>query len=273
MKFVKTNTALGPHLFLRGDDTIGKSIDIYGEWAQNEIRFMLEFIRPGATVLDVGANIGVHAMEFSQKVGLLGQVHAFEPQTDALASGILTAAEQGRENITFSGFGLASKLGLGYLLAGASTENNFGARKTGLNLGIDQSELGRAPLVRLDDLNFDQVDFIKVDIEGSEISFLKGSKRTIKKFKPVIFLEANDHIAAKSLFTWAKKNSYKHQSILCLAFNPQNFAQNQENIFGQAAERMVVMIHKSRNAELKKLEDLFADTKYSDRIKKEDLEL
>ena len=35
----------------------------------------------------------------------------------------------------------------------------------------------------------ENVDFIKVDVEGYELEVLKGSENTIKSFKPVIFIE------------------------------------------------------------------------------------
>ena len=42
------------------------------------------------------------------------------------------------------------------------------------------------------DNNIERVDFIKADIEGWELHFLKGAQKTIERFKPVIYLEIQD---------------------------------------------------------------------------------
>ena len=62
----------------------------------------------------------------------------------------------------------------------------------------------------------ENVDFIKVDVEGYELEVLKGSENTIKSFKPVIFIEIakNFHLEIlsikiiRSTLNWFKKNGY-----------------------------------------------------------------
>ena len=44
----------------------------------------------------------------------------------------------------------------------------------------------------LDSYEFDQVDFIKIDVEGFEINVLRGAENTIRKHKPVMFIEISD---------------------------------------------------------------------------------
>jgi hypothetical protein len=51
----------------------------------------------------------------------------------------------------------------------------------------------KVQVVRLDDLieklEVKQVDFVKIDVEGFESEVLDGMKRTIEKYKPIIFCE------------------------------------------------------------------------------------
>ena len=61
------------------DAFIGRSLALYGEWAQNEIDFSAQFIKPDSVVLDVGSNIGTHAVAFSH-LAPHGKVIAVEPQ-------------------------------------------------------------------------------------------------------------------------------------------------------------------------------------------------
>ena len=62
----------------------------------------------------------------------------------------------------------------------------------------------------------ENVDFIKVDVEGYELEVLKGSENTIKSFKPVIFIEIAKKFLSRnfinqdyqSTLNWFKKNGY-----------------------------------------------------------------
>ena len=44
---------------------------------------------------------------------------------------------------------------------------------------------------RLDDLNLDEVDYLKIDVEGHELKVIKGAIATIEKYNPVIVIEEN----------------------------------------------------------------------------------
>lgn len=62
------------------DTTIGKALELYGEFAEGENRVMARYIRPGNLVVDVGANLGTTVLPASKAVGKDGTVFAFEPQ-------------------------------------------------------------------------------------------------------------------------------------------------------------------------------------------------
>ncbi len=47
------------------------------------------------------------------------------------------------------------------------------------------------PIKTIDSFNFENVTFIKYDIEGYELKALKGSEQTIKKYSPVVVVEQN----------------------------------------------------------------------------------
>ena len=51
------------------DDPIGKSLAMYGEWAEPEIEFLSTFIGLGSAIIDVGAYLGTHTLAFSRRVG------------------------------------------------------------------------------------------------------------------------------------------------------------------------------------------------------------
>ena len=53
-----TNTRFGYLCIQDEDDLISTSLEIYGEWAQNEITVLLAFIKTGDTVIDLGSALG-----------------------------------------------------------------------------------------------------------------------------------------------------------------------------------------------------------------------
>src|SRR5205823_143519 len=60
-------------------DTIGKHILKTGCYEHDTFHFLCRILRPGMVFLDIGANIGQYTLLASQRVGPVGDVHAFEP--------------------------------------------------------------------------------------------------------------------------------------------------------------------------------------------------
>ena len=74
------------------------------------------------------------------------------------------------------------------------------------NLRVDsQSNSGDYTLTRtLDSFKFEKVDFIKIDIQGSEFKALCGAKNLLLHFRPILFLEIEEQ-QLKSLGTSTKE--------------------------------------------------------------------
>jgi len=53
----------------------------------------------------------------------------------------------------------------------------------------DSDTKQRYKLETLDSLNFEKIDFIKLDVEGQELNVLNGGVNTILKYRPIIFFE------------------------------------------------------------------------------------
>src|SRR4051794_2822301 len=58
--------------------TIGKCLELYGEYSEGEVATMRRYVRPGDTVIDVGANIGSLTLPMAGLVGPQGRVVAVE---------------------------------------------------------------------------------------------------------------------------------------------------------------------------------------------------
>src|SRR5205823_12805734 len=62
-------------------------------------------------------------------------------------------------------------------------ENNFGGLSLGGNIGE------QVTVIALDDLGLSRCEFLKADVEGMELSVLKGAARTIARFRPILYVE------------------------------------------------------------------------------------
>lgn len=77
-----------------------------------------------------------------------------------------------------------------------------------------EGQMKEVPVFRLDDFGLEDVDYIKVDVEGFERKVLLGGQKTISAFRPLIVIEQNDvrlpdeePYAAK---TYLESIGYKH---------------------------------------------------------------
>ncbi len=70
----------GNVLYNANDNIVGRSIDLYGEYARDEMELLKQIARPGDLVVDVGSGIGLSTLFFSRLVGPQGRVVAIEPQ-------------------------------------------------------------------------------------------------------------------------------------------------------------------------------------------------
>ncbi len=149
-------------------------------WVFNQYRIK-GLIEPnqGDVVIDAGAFCGETSLWFSKLVGDTGKVYAFEPfpknislLRDNISNNI------GTDNVKIVTKGLYNRT-REYNMAG------IGAVATIVKQDIEK---GHIQFTTLDDFveseHLGKVDFIKMDIEGSETEALEGSIKTIKRFRP-----------------------------------------------------------------------------------------
>src|SRR5262249_11882753 len=159
-------------IFYANDSYIGRSLDMYGEFSEGEIEVFEQIVRPGMTVIDVGANIGTHTIYFSNAVGVDGRVLAFEPQRTLYQMLCSNIALNLNRNVVAVNAGLAAKAGTVIVpRIDYSRGGNFG----GLALG--QWEKGdEVPLHTLDSYSLKSCHLIKIDVEGMEREVLEGAR-------------------------------------------------------------------------------------------------
>jgi FkbM family methyltransferase len=221
-------------LYIASDDAvIGRSLRIYGEWAEDEISAYAALLTDGETIVDVGANIGTHSIALASRFPH-SQVVAFEPQPLAfslLAANVL-AARTG--NVFPHNCGCAEAERVVHATADyASVEWNIGAFSL-LDAGEEQTDAAAMLLVALDGVAFrGRVQFIKIDVEGMEGAVLAGAKQLIARDRPIIYFEVLEMPRLAALSTVLVDLGYELRWLKSEAFNARNFRLNPENIWSR----------------------------------------
>lgn len=142
-----------------------------------------KFVKPGMTVVDVGANIGYLTLLMAKIVGPKGNVYAVEPGRDNLSCL--------RKNIELNG---VTNVNILPFAAGAERQSrNLYLRKAGTLHSLHENdqavvETMQVQVVPLDEIVQEkQIDFVKIDVEGGEIEVLRGMRK-ILQFHPELRL-------------------------------------------------------------------------------------
>lgn len=230
----------GPMLYLDGDTYVGRSLDLYGEFSYGEARMFEQIIKPGMTVLDVGANIGCHTVMMAQRVGAQGYVVAFEPQRiihQALTANLMLNAITNTRALHAAAGQRASSIRVP--LTNYASGGNFG----GLALG--SHEEGEAVDVRtVDGLDLKDCHFIKIDTEGMENETIIGASKTLKKYAPRLYVENDRKEHSAELIERLFSAGYRLYWHLPRLYNPDNFYKNDENVFGGLLSRNMLCLPK-----------------------------
>lgn len=159
---------------------------------------------PGTTFVDIGSNIGNHAL-WAAKCLCAPRVLAFEP---ALGQHTLLCA-----NVALNELGGSieiRKIALSSTTGRARIARSFFVTKNSGAASVSSTGLGEDVTMSTGDLELSQIGplFIKIDVEGHEISVLEGLSETIKKHRPNLFVEVDNKNETK--FTdWLNENGYE----------------------------------------------------------------
>jgi hypothetical protein len=90
------------------------------------------------------------------------------------------------------------------------------------------------PCVTLDQAGLDPPDLIKIDVEGHELDVLQGCQEIIAQRCPVIYYEAHESKHLKEIYEILQPMGYRFYWAQVNNYNPDNYAGNEENIFGDS---------------------------------------
>lgn len=163
-----------------------------GVWEREVIAFFAQTIRPGDTVLDIGAYVGPHALLASRLVGAVGQVYAFEPDPVARALLHRNVVANDAGNVTILPWAVADKLGPVWLdsssLGGANTVTSRVAglmQVPAVKLTSFCEQLRLSPAV------------IKIDVEGGEAEIVTEEAMGILRDARAVVIEVHEAALAE----------------------------------------------------------------------------
>lgn len=205
MKLAKTKSIFGHTITVISGDLIGRKILKDGVYDRTGVFFIDRLLRnlTNPVCLDIGANIGNHALVMSRHAGT---VIAFEPQPKVFEVLSMNISDNQITNIHACNFGLSNFSGFAKMTVvdagntGATSFVSSDASVPSLEAELRQGdqELKRSGV--------SSVDFIKIDVEGLEASVIDGLRDTITSSSPIIMMEWNCEetrkgFSDKSLFT------------------------------------------------------------------------
>ena len=203
-KNLKTiNTQFGKIVININDQFIGKSFLNQKYWGLQDIEIISKIIefkckkKNKIVFYDVGANIGTHSIALSNIFKNKIVIRAFEAQSNIYEMFNQSIKINNLNNIELYHNAVSDKNDeiIRIDLPDYSKQNNFG----GLELlkpfqNSDNAQMKKSGIfediksIKLDIFN-EEVDFIKIDVEGMENFVLKGSKNLIVNHRPFLFME------------------------------------------------------------------------------------
>jgi FkbM family methyltransferase len=149
-------------------------------------------LKEGDVVIDLGCYCGLTSIAFSKAVGVTGKVIALEPDPLNLSAAKRNIARHVPFNKIDNIVLLNNAAGAGRGLISFTSEGAMGSADTSV-IGGYRGTSFQAICLGLQDIaesyNLEKVDFIKIDIEGSEASVLSGAREFFSRYRPRLIIE------------------------------------------------------------------------------------
>jgi FkbM family methyltransferase len=177
------------------------------------------FVKPGACVIDAGANFGLYTKALADLVGPSGRVYSIEPVPDTFDILTFNVARLGLKNVVPLKYALSDADGERVSLV-VPKQGPFGLENPYRARIVRAPAAGRevmAETCTLDRLLAERpghVAFVKCDVEGHELVCLRGAMDLIRRCRPTWLIEVSGDprtvgSSASSLFTFMEQFEYR----------------------------------------------------------------
>jgi FkbM family methyltransferase len=172
-------------LCLKHDSYIGRAVERYGEYSEAEVDVFRQFVGPTAVVIDGGALFGEHTLALADLCPA-GHVIAFEPQRIPFQMLCGNCQLNSVDNVDAERAALGAAPGRTRVLPlSPYADAPWGMATTGAGVGDS------LPVRTIDSYDLKRLDFVKLDLEGCETDAIVGGLETIRRCRPVLYVEFN----------------------------------------------------------------------------------
>ncbi len=183
------------------NDSVMKYHHDGGFYEREELAIIARYCA-GGTLVDVGANVGNHAVYLS-KFTSASRIVAFEPNPEAIDILRVNLLLNECRNVDTQFLGVALGAREGRLRSSTPDADNLG------NTMFFEDASGATLMLPGDALLLDQpIEFIKLDVEGMEMEILAGLSQTIRRWRPTMFVEVWES-GADVFAAWCRAESYR----------------------------------------------------------------
>jgi FkbM family methyltransferase len=179
------------------------------------LKMLSRVVKPGATVYDVGANIGLFSLRFARWVGAAGHVYCIEANPLCvyfLRANMQLSGARNFDILPVCALDTARltefTISYGNNLLGVAQDSPFSA-KAGHHIHVDSASLDAL----IESLHLRAPDFIKVDIEGAEGTAVAGMLETISRSRPVVMFELHGRTAAAATLAHLAPAGYRYHEV------------------------------------------------------------
>lgn len=191
----------GARMLVRGKGHRGRILMYMGDFEAIITFAAQRLLKPGDTVLDIGANMGWFSMTAAPIVGLSGSVHAFEPQPQLVPLIAASITMNEFSQVHLHDYALSDSEGTATMHV---LKGNSGAGR----LDAETGELWETVTVKLryagealESLCLTKVRMVKIDVEGHEATVFEAARDTLTKTLPeVVIFESIPSIESAELF-------------------------------------------------------------------------
>jgi FkbM family methyltransferase len=207
---------------------VARSLQRYGEWAEQELNLLSGLIQDGQSVLEFGGEYGAHTLWFAQAVGDEGAVHVAEPRRLPFQQLCANVAINQLTNVYTHSSWLGrsvAQVALSSLPGGVLQEG-------------EQEET--VTTTTIDSLELDSLHLLKINLPGSLIDLLLGAAETIRKHRPVIYYRLSGIDQVEAEVQAIKDLGYRCWSHTPYLYNADNHAGESTNIFPGCVQQNVI---------------------------------
>jgi len=164
-----------------------------GTFEQDARAVFAGLLGPGMTVVDIGAHAGLYTLIASKLVGAQGRVFAFEPSPRERLRLQAHVRLNRCRNVTIEPVALGDRDGEATLFVVQNSETGCNSLRPG---DVGDTRPVTVGLRRLDDYltrgTITRVDVMKMDVEGAELSVLRGAEHLFRTTRPTLLCEIEE---------------------------------------------------------------------------------